>query len=419
MKCISRSKLQFLVAMLIVTTLAYGATPSDAFAVTTVSTTFRSVASLDGMVLESGEFTGAGGIMDATSFTFNLGDDASNRQYRAILSFPTASLPDNAVITAVSLKIRSAAFVGSNPFGTMGSIKGDVKKGAFSGASALQLTDFQALATRNAAITIGNIPSSGWYSGPMNSAYFGTINKAGVTQIRLRFAVDDNNNRVANYIKFYSGNSVTTVDSRPALIVRYYVPTVPSVFEEHFTDGEISNSPTWTVNNSAYSIVSGVLHSDGKIIDESDRYINGFSSVVSIAASDYLNISYRGQLESVGSPQTGRGIQLALGNNTSGNSYMLNIQNGYTNGFPTNKYCISITFGNGNLFDVVTSATAPNYDQWYYVQAIRSAGIWKLYVNGALIGQAPTMGPLTQIDTVQLWTVGSVAVDDIIVRTTP
>jgi len=46
--------------------------------------------------------------------------------------------------------------------------------------------------------------------------------RGGVTQLRLRFKLDDNNNTVANYLSLYSGNAPTA--SRPKLILEYYVP---------------------------------------------------------------------------------------------------------------------------------------------------------------------------------------------------
>jgi hypothetical protein len=42
-----------------------------------------------------------------------------------------------------------------------------------------------------------------------------------VTQIRLRFKLDDNNNAVANFLKLYSGNAPAA--SRPQLIIEYNV----------------------------------------------------------------------------------------------------------------------------------------------------------------------------------------------------
>jgi hypothetical protein len=68
------------------------------------------VAAEDGPVLESLRNSGVGATSNATDTTFNIGDDANNRAYRTILSFSTAVIPDNAVITALGgLPIRAAA----------------------------------------------------------------------------------------------------------------------------------------------------------------------------------------------------------------------------------------------------------------------------------------------------------------------
>lgn len=65
----------------------------------------------------------------------------------------------------------------------------------------------------------------GWYSFDLTAAKT-YINKlasgSGLTQIRLRFKLDDNNNAIANYLSLYSANAVAA--SRPQLIVQYYVP---------------------------------------------------------------------------------------------------------------------------------------------------------------------------------------------------
>jgi len=46
---------------------------------------FTSDPVLDGWVLESAENSNAGGTLNSTATTFNLGDNAANKQYRAIL----------------------------------------------------------------------------------------------------------------------------------------------------------------------------------------------------------------------------------------------------------------------------------------------------------------------------------------------
>ncbi len=161
--------------------------------------------------------------MNSDGSVFFVGDNAANRQYRAILSFDTAALPDNATVASVTLKIRKAGLVGTNPFKTLGNIVVDVRKGVFSDSAALQAGDFQAAANRGAAMTIPNAPSGGWYSRSLSPSYFSYINLTGVTQFRLRFAKDDNNNLAADYLKFFSGNAATAAN-RPTLIVKYYVP---------------------------------------------------------------------------------------------------------------------------------------------------------------------------------------------------
>jgi hypothetical protein len=201
---------------------AAGPTPTPG-AGSTGTATYTTTAAYDGYILETSETSGAGGTTNATGTTFRVGDNASNYQYRGILSFNTAGLPDNAVISSVTLKIKQAGSGGSNPFGSMGNIVADIKTGALSGSNSLQSGDFQASASKNAAVTITNNPSSGWYSANMSSTNFSYINKAGVTQLRLRFSTDDNNNHVADYLSFYTGEATTTAN-RATLTIKYSVP---------------------------------------------------------------------------------------------------------------------------------------------------------------------------------------------------
>jgi len=186
--------------------------------------TIRSAGTNDGWVLESAESSNQGGQMNSGALTFNLGDNAADQQYRAILHFNTSALPDNAVITKVILKIRKQGLVGINPFTTHMKIAVDIRKGTFSNAAVLQLTDFQAAASRNAVGLITNNPQTGnWYFTNLNPAAFPLTNLTGITQFRLRFQLDDNNDLGADFLKFYSGNATTAAD-RPVLIIEYSVP---------------------------------------------------------------------------------------------------------------------------------------------------------------------------------------------------
>ena len=73
-----------------------------------------------------------------------------------------------------------------------------------------------------AASRIPAASASKWYTLNLAAANFGYINKTGVTQLRLRFAKQDNGDNGADYVNFYSGNAAAA--NRPKLIITYYVP---------------------------------------------------------------------------------------------------------------------------------------------------------------------------------------------------
>jgi uncharacterized repeat protein (TIGR02543 family) len=182
-----------------------------------------STASTDGWILESSETSGIGGTKDNTATTFRLGDEVADKQYRTILHFNTSGLPDNAVITKVTLKIRKQGLVGTDPFTILGGLKVDMNKPFFGTTVGLVIDDFQAAAGKGLVATFGATPVSNWYSALLNATGRAYVNKTGTTQFRLRFAIGDNDNNVADYMKFFSGN-YATASARPTLIIEYYVP---------------------------------------------------------------------------------------------------------------------------------------------------------------------------------------------------
>ena len=188
-----------------------------------LTSVFRSLGANDGWILESSETSGLGGTLNAGAKTFNLGDDAANRQYRAILHFDTASLPDTAVILKATLKIKRQGLVGTDPFGTHGGLRADIRNPFFGTGAGLQPGDFQAAAGASAVATFGVTPAGSWYSAAITAAGKSLISRTGTTQFRLRFSLDDNNDHVADYLKFYSGNTGATVN-QPELVIEYYVP---------------------------------------------------------------------------------------------------------------------------------------------------------------------------------------------------
>jgi len=192
-----------------------------------MSETFKSNGTNDGWILESSEDSNQGGSKNSKAATFNLGDDAKDRQYRAILHFPTSYLPDNAVILQAILMIKVQGLVGTDPFTTHQNISIDIRNGVFGnfgpfGIEALQVSDFQVPASMNSVGTIQNNPVGGWYWALLDNTAYPTINLAGVTQLRLGFQIDDNDDRGDDYLKFYSGN-YNGLEDRPQLLIKYYV----------------------------------------------------------------------------------------------------------------------------------------------------------------------------------------------------
>ncbi|HEY5902583.1 MAG TPA: DNRLRE domain-containing protein, partial [Anaerolineales bacterium] len=185
---------------------------------------FRSAAAEDGWVLESAEGSNQGGTMNTAASGFNVGDDASDRQYRAVLSFDTAGLPDNAVITKVTVQVKRQGITGDNPFNTHGGLKVDIRAPYFGTSAALAPGDFQAAASRGSVGTFNKVPAAGgWYSAVLGQSAYAYINRKGTTQLRLRFSLDDNDDMSADYIRFYSGNA-GSLSYRPVLTVEYYTP---------------------------------------------------------------------------------------------------------------------------------------------------------------------------------------------------
>ncbi len=187
-----------------------------------VSVTFTSNKANDGYVIESGENGNIGGGIDATSATFYLGDNAEDRQFRAILDFDTSPLPDEAVIVRATLKVKLLSVTGASPFLTHQNLLVDIKGGTF-GRSVLEVADFQSPASLDAAGVISSPAADNWLSSLLGEPALQFINATGQTQFRLRFQLDDNDDLSADTLKVYSADAVTPA-SRPVLVVEYYLP---------------------------------------------------------------------------------------------------------------------------------------------------------------------------------------------------
>jgi hypothetical protein len=185
--------------------------------------TFASVGTKDGWVLESAANSQKGNALNVKATTLLLGNDAANRQYRSILSFNTASLPDDAVITKVTIKILKQSVAGIDPFTAQGNLQVHLRRGFFSTKAALQGADFQANSSQSSAGIFDPQSVDNWYSAELDSQAGAFINLTGDSQFRLQFELANDGNGNADYAKFFSGN-VADVTKRPQLIIEYYIP---------------------------------------------------------------------------------------------------------------------------------------------------------------------------------------------------
>ena len=192
--------------------------------VTTQTLTFTSVAAQDGWVLESSEASNTGGSISPASgngTSLRLGDDNKDKQYKSILAFDTSALPDNATIVSVTVRLLRESVSGTNPFSTHGTCWIDVQTGGFSGSATLETSDFQAGATVVQAAGLSNAAANGvWSEGSLNAAGIASVSKTGTTQLRIYFAVDDNDNTRADYISYFPGES-SAAANRPQIVVTY------------------------------------------------------------------------------------------------------------------------------------------------------------------------------------------------------
>ncbi|MEM7586392.1 MAG: Ig-like domain-containing protein, partial [Acidobacteriota bacterium] len=189
-----------------------------------VTVTFTSIGAEDGWVRESNETSNVGGARNNTgagSSALRPGDQRRDRQYKAIVSFDTSSIPAGATILSADLRLQRGKVTGTNPFTTHGTCWVDIQTGAFSGSNAIENSDFQAAATASQVASLSNPPSNGdWSEGSLNAAGLAAINDSGRTQLRIFFDLDDNDDSGNDYMGYYSGDNSNS-SRHPQLVVTY------------------------------------------------------------------------------------------------------------------------------------------------------------------------------------------------------
>lgn len=188
------------------------------------ATKYTSVATEDGFIIESSETSNVGGSINSTgtgTAGVRIGDTATRQQYKAIVSFDTAGLPDGATILSATLKLKRGTTSGSPT--NLGAIRADVIGGnGFANNKILQTQDFQV--TTDVAVNVAtlNYPSANgqWAMGVLSATGLTKINKTGRTQLRIYFATDDDNDGTSDYLGFYASDNATAAN-RPVLEITY------------------------------------------------------------------------------------------------------------------------------------------------------------------------------------------------------
>jgi Glycosyl hydrolase family 26 len=181
----------------------------------------RSASTEDGTIQE-GAAAGTGGTLYNTAY-LRTGDDANNRQSRAILSFPM-SLPANTTITGATLRLKRASAAGERLIASLGNLTLDmaVSGSGFGQSPALEIADFETTTGIMAGIATAPVPAANGDAVQINipEAQLRFLPKTGVAQFRARFANPTNGNGSANFVNWYAGNDALE-SRRPLLVVSY------------------------------------------------------------------------------------------------------------------------------------------------------------------------------------------------------
>ncbi|MGW5891172.1 extracellular catalytic domain type 1 short-chain-length polyhydroxyalkanoate depolymerase [Priestia megaterium] len=171
------------------------------------SSVFSSLAAEDGFI---GNLSADG----MSSSIHKIGDKGmyNTDTYRTILSFDTSSLPDDASITDVSLKIYRKSSIGN-----ISSLKGDIKSGVFGTSSALEQIDYQASPSISAAFQM-SVPSldNGYTTIQLPSSLLGYMNRNSKTQFRL--SSSGSADFLSDVVEIYGGDNPAYA---PTLTVSY------------------------------------------------------------------------------------------------------------------------------------------------------------------------------------------------------
>ncbi len=151
-----------------------------------------------------------------------VGDQRGKHEYSALLSFNTSGLPDNAVVTAVKLKIKAAGVVGTDPLNARRTLAVEACAPPANPAGGHPGVEPPDAATCNPAGTFSDAPNSGWYTVDLLPSAYTSIDLQGASRFRILLSGPDTSDSPRSYIQFYSPDA--SESNSPILLVKYRVP---------------------------------------------------------------------------------------------------------------------------------------------------------------------------------------------------
>ncbi|HXJ37328.1 MAG TPA: hypothetical protein VMS22_25145 [Candidatus Eisenbacteria bacterium] len=208
---------------------------------------FPSIAAEDAYLVEYPPTSGLGRYVYNTGLNLHVGDQQNDGQVRAVVSFDTSPIPDDAVILSATLRLKRVGIQGTTPFASLGRLFVDVQTGGFSGNPVAEPGDFEVGATVPAAATLNDPDMNGDLVsiGKLNAAGLAAINKTGRTQFRLGFEVHDNANATSDRMQYGAGDS-TLPSEWPMLDVTYLSASAPPTTTSSTTIPTTTTVPTTT-----------------------------------------------------------------------------------------------------------------------------------------------------------------------------
>lgn len=181
--------------------------------------TFTSVAAQDGWILEGSENGSKGSSLSSTGTVLTVGDDASDRAYRAILSFDTSTIPDTATITRATVRLTRTSVAGT-AYASLGACTLDIST-AIGGNVAFAKTDWEGSVGVSSCASVPEPAANGsQVSTNVSAPGLAHVSKTGSTQFKVRFATQDNDDLAADTINFAAAEH-GTASYRPVLEVEY------------------------------------------------------------------------------------------------------------------------------------------------------------------------------------------------------